>query len=47
MLWIRGLSAVLLVKGRGEKSVPPAVTAVKLHNRAIDTRTECSVVSKG
>jgi hypothetical protein len=31
MLWILGLTAVLLVKFRGEMAVLPAVTAVLLH----------------
>ena len=31
MLWIHGLTAMLLVQGREEMSVPPAVTAVPSH----------------
>ena len=38
---------MLLVQGRGEMAVPPAVTALLLHHSAMDTWTECSVVSTG
>ena len=34
-----------LVQGRGEIAVMPAVTAVLLHHLAMDTGTECNVVS--
>jgi len=37
MLWINGLTVVLLVQGRGEMAVLPAVTAVPLHHSAMDT----------
>ena len=47
MLWIQGLTAVLLVQGRGEIAVMPAVTAVLLHHSAMDTGTDFSVVSTG
>jgi len=43
--WKQGLAAVLLVQGRGEMAVKTAVTAVHLHHCAMDTGTECSVVS--
>jgi hypothetical protein len=39
------MTAVLLVQGRGEMAVLPAVTAVLLHHSAMDTWTDCSVVS--
>ena len=38
---------MLLVQGRGEMAVLPAVTAVLLHHSAMDTWTDCSVVSTG
>ena len=38
---------MLLVQGRGEMAVLPAVTTVLLHHSAMDTGTECSVVSTG
>jgi len=38
---------MLLVQGRGEMAVLPAVTAVLLHHSAMDTWTDCSAVSKG
>ena len=47
MLWIQGLTAVLLVQGKREMAVLPAVTAVLLHQCAMDTWTDCSVVSTG
>jgi len=47
VLWIHGLTAVLLVLGREEMSVLPAVTAVLLHHSAMDTWRYCSVVSRG
>ena len=47
VLWIYGLTAVLLAQGRGEMAVLPAVTAVLLHHSAMDTWTDCSVVSTG
>ena len=47
MLWIEGLTAVLLVEGREEMAVMPAVTAVLLHHSTVDSGTECSVVCRG
>ena len=47
MLWIHVLTAVLLVQGRGEMVVLPVVTAVLLHHYAMDTWTDCNVVSTG
>jgi len=38
---------MLLVQGRGEMAVLPAVTAGLLHHSAMDTWTDCSVVSTG
>ena len=38
---------MVLVQGRGEMAVLPAVTAVLLHHSAMDTRTEGNVVSTG
>ena len=47
MLWIQGLTAVMLVEGREEMAVMAAVTAVLLHHSTVDTGTDCSVVSRG
>jgi hypothetical protein len=47
VLWIYGLTVVLLVQGRGEMAVLPAVTAVVLHHSAMDIWTDCSVVRIG
>jgi len=38
---------MLLVQCRGEMAVMPAVTAVLLLQGAMDTVTDCSVVSNG
>jgi len=38
---------MLLVQGRGEMAVLPAVTTVLLHHSALDTWTEGNVVSTG
>ena len=38
---------MLLVQGRGEMAVLPAVTAVLLHHSAMDTWTDFNVVSTG
>jgi len=38
---------MLLVQGRGEMAVLPAVTAVLLHHIAMDTWTDCNIVSTG
>jgi len=46
VLWINGLNVVLLVESRGEMAVLPAGTAVLLHHSAMDTRNDCSVVSR-
>jgi len=47
MLCIRGQMAVLLVMGTVEISVITAFTAVLLLQCAMDTGTDCSVVSTG
>ena len=47
MLWIHGLTVMLLVQARGEMAVLPAVTAVLLHDSAMDTWTDSNVVSTG
>ena len=47
MLWIHGLNAMLLVQGKGEMAVLPAVTAVHLHQSAVDTWADCNVVRTG
>jgi len=47
VLWIHGLIVLSLVKGRREMAVLPEVTAVLLHKSAMDTWTECSVVTIG
>jgi len=38
---------MLLVQGRGEMAVLPAVTLVLLHPIAMDTWTDCNAVSTG
>jgi hypothetical protein len=38
---------MLLVQGRGEMAVMPAVTAVLLHRSAMGILTDCNVVSTG
>jgi len=38
---------MLLVQGRGEMAVLPAVTAVLLHHSVMDTWTDSYVVSTG
>jgi len=43
----RGLIVTVIVQGREEMSVMPAVTAVLLHHCAMNTETFCSVVSTG
>jgi len=45
VLWIEGMKLMMLVQGRGEMADMPAVTAVLLHHSAIDTGTDCNVVS--
>jgi len=47
MLWIHELTVMLLVQGRGDIAVLPAVTTVLLHHSAMDTWTACKVVSTG
>jgi len=47
MLWIDGPNEMLIVEGRGEMAVMPAVTAVLLHHSALNTVAECSVVNTG
>ena len=44
MLWIHGVNVVLLVQGRVDMAVLPAVTAVVLHHSALVTWTDCSDV---
>jgi hypothetical protein len=41
------VTVMLLVQGRGEMEVLPAVTAVLLHHSAMDTGTDISAVSTG
>ena len=38
---------MLVLQGRGEMEVETAVTAVLLHHSALDTWTDCNVVSTG
>ena len=47
MLWIHGLTVMMLLKVRGEIAVLPAVTEVLLHHSAMDTWTDCNVVITG
>ena len=47
MLWIQGLNAVWFLQSRGEMTDLPTVTAVLLHHIAMDTWTDCNVVSTG
>ena len=47
MLLIQGLNIMLLVEGRVEIAVLLAVTVVLLHHSAMDTWTDCNVVSTG
>jgi len=47
VLWIQGLSVVLLVQDRGEIAVMSEVTAVLLHHSAMERGAECSVDSTG
>ena len=44
VLWIHGLTVMLLVHDRGEMAVLPAGTALLLHHNAMDTLTDCNVV---
>ena len=45
VLWIHGLTVILLVQGRGEVAVLPAVTTVLLHHIALDIWIDSNVVS--
>ena len=47
VLWIYELRTMLLVQGRGEMSVLPAVTAVLLHHSAMYIWTDSCVVGAG
>jgi hypothetical protein len=47
VLWIQGVTVMLLVQDRGEMAVLPAVTAVLLHHSAMDTGSDYNVVSTG
>ena len=47
MLWIHGLTVMLLVQCRVEMAVLPAVTAVLLHHSAMDLSTDFNVVNTG
>ena len=38
---------MMLVQGRGEMTVLPAVTAVLLHHSAMNTWTDCNIVNTG
>jgi len=38
---------MLLVQGRGQMALMTSVTAVLLHECAVDTGTDCNVVSTG
>jgi len=45
VLCIQGLTVILLVQGRGNMAVIPAVPALLLHHNAMDTGTDFSVDS--
>ena len=47
MLWIPGLTVILLLQVRGKMAVLPAVTSVLLHHSAMHTGTDCNVVNTG
>ena len=47
MLWIHGLTVMLLVQGRGEMAVLIEVTAVLLHHSAMGMLNDCTVFSTG
>jgi len=47
VLWIEGLTAVLLVEGRKKIAVMAAVTALLIHHSTVDRGTDCSIVSTG
>jgi len=42
VLWIHGLTAMMLIKGRGEISCMTAFTAVHLYHNVMDTGTDCN-----
>jgi len=46
-MWIQVLAVMLLVQGRGETAQMTAVKALLLHLCAVDTGTDCNVVSTG
>jgi len=45
VLWIQGLTVIYLVQGRGELAIMTAVIIELLHQCAVDTGTDCNVVS--
>jgi hypothetical protein len=47
VLWIYGLTVVLLVQGSGKMALLRAIIAVLLHHCDMDIWTDCSVVSIG
>jgi hypothetical protein len=47
VLWIYGLTVMLLVQGRGDMAVLPEVIAVLLHHCAMDIWTDPNVVITG
>jgi len=47
VLWIHGLTVMLLVQGRVEMAVLHAVTVVPIHHSGMGTWTDCNVVSTG
>ena len=47
VLWIQGLTAVLLVQGRWEFAVISEITAALIHHNAMDRRNANSVVITG
>jgi hypothetical protein len=47
VLWIYGLTVILVLQGRGEMAVVPAITAALLHHSAMDILPACNVVSTG
>jgi len=47
MLWINGLTVILLVQGRREMAVLPAVIEEQLHYFAMDTWIDTNIFSTG
>jgi len=45
VLWIHVMNVVLLAQGGGEMTFFSTVPAVLLHHSAMDTWTDCSIVS--